>query len=55
MKWGVWQHVGLACFVSVQKHALPPEKFRKFALLRLNLKVVLTENYKNVVAILPHW
>ena len=44
MKWGVWQTVGLACLVC--ESMLFPDL--KIALLRLNLEVVLTENYKTV-------
>ena len=46
MKWGSLAECWPSLF-SVQKYALPLENFWKFALLRLNLEVVLTENYKN--------
>ena len=46
MKGVVWQNVGLACLVC--KSMLFP---LKIALLRLNLKVVLTKNYKNAAAV----
>ena len=46
IKWRVWQSLSLACLVC--KSMLFPPKKLKICFLRLNLEVVLTQNYKNV-------